>query len=107
MTAIGFDMTGTGPLSLQLAFPGDPSGAGSALNYLMNITGPTFFGFIADSPFQFAMVPGTPPFFGVAPLADPLILDNLAIRTVPEPSAALLFGSAFALLQVVRLRRKK
>jgi hypothetical protein len=96
MTAIGFDMTGTGPLSLQLLFPGDSSGAGSAVNYYMTITGPTFFGFIADSPFQFAMVPGTPPFFG-GPLADPLILDNLAVRTVPEPSTALLFGSAFTL----------
>ena len=35
-----------------------------------------------------------------------LVMDNLLLTRVPEPSTALLFGSAFALLQVVRLRRK-
>ena len=35
-----------------------------------------------------------------------LVMDNLVLTRVPEPSTLLLFGSAFSLLQVVRLRRK-
>jgi hypothetical protein len=35
-----------------------------------------------------------------------LAMDNLLLTRVPEPSTVLLFGSAFALLQVIRYRRR-
>ena len=50
MTAIGFDITGTALLSFGLrSNVNSPTIAGGFLN----VTGPTFFGFISDSPFNF------------------------------------------------------
>ena len=74
-------------------------------------TSPTFFGYIFDQPTTSLPLPEifcctTPSIFGGLPRQGTYFASNITMRTVPEPSTALLFGSAFALLQVVRLRRK-
>ena len=102
---------GNRPLVIPTGYPGNVNSPAIAWGCLMNVTGPTFFGFISDSPFfslcNLIEFPERPPISACLRLTDPAVLDNLAIRTVPEPSTALLFGSAFALLQVVRYRRDR
>ena len=104
-TSIGFDYNvPTGRPCLE--FPFDPADVscnvvnfGLGLSFFLSGSG--FLGIIDTSnPITFM---GTP---HPSPIASGYLqMDNLLHR-VPEPSTALLFGSAFALLQVVRLRRK-
>ena len=95
ITAVGYDLLGT------FMFNGMP----------VTATSPIFFGYIFDQPTTSLPLPGifccTPPSFpGGLPQQGSYFASNIAVRTVPEPSTALLLGSAFALLQVMRLRRK-
>jgi len=95
ITAVGYDLLGT------FMFNGMP----------VTATSPIFFGYIFDQPTTSLPLPGifccTPPSFpGGVPQQGSYFASNIAVRTVPEPSTALLFGSAFALLQGVRYRRR-
>ena len=95
ITAVGYDVFGTFMLN----------------GIAVTATSPTFFGYIFDQPTTSLPLPEifcctTPSIFGGLPRQGTYFASNIAVRTVPEPSTALLFGSAFALLQVVRLRRK-
>jgi len=95
ITAVGYDVFGTFMLN----------------GIAVTATSPIFFGYIFDQPTTSLPLPEifccTAPTFGFGlPQQGTYFASNIAVRTVPEPSTALLFGSAFALLQVVRLRRK-
>jgi hypothetical protein len=102
MTAIGFDLDGTGLFSFRL---GSSYSSTNLIGYL-TVTSPTFFGFISDSPFEF---------FGLQalPLEDPFdpskwqptTLDNLAVRTVPEPSTIALLIVGLVALAVYKRGR--
>ena len=87
-TALGFDYVAGGAVPFHLM----------GLSFLL--TGAGFLG----------VVDTTQPSLGMGTVHQPsqggfLVMDNLLMR-VPEPSTLLLFGSAFALLQVVRYRRR-
>ena len=104
-TSIGFDYNVPSHVRC-LEFPFDPADVscnvvnfGAGLSFFLSGSG--FLGIIDTSNPIIGM--GTP---HPSPIASGYLqMDNLLYR-VPEPSTALLFGSAFALLQVVRLRRK-
>ena len=92
ITAVGYDLLGT------FMFNGMP----------VTTTSPIFFGYIFDQPTTHLPLPQVAlfPQPGSLPRQSFYIASNIAVQTVPEPSTALLFGSAFALLQGVRYRRR-
>jgi hypothetical protein len=104
-TSLGFDYTVSPPCSLPLPLPCTATGVVEfgLSNASFFLSGSGFLGIIDLS--QPILRMGTshlPPEIADGVLA----MDNLLLTRVPEPSTMLLFGSAFALLQVVRLRRK-
>jgi hypothetical protein len=88
-TALGFDYVAGGAVPFHFM----------GLSFLL--TGAGFLGVVDTTQPSLGMGTLQQPF----PLSGALVMDNLLMR-VPEPSTALLFGSAFALLQVVRYRRR-
>ena len=92
ITAVGYDLLGT------FMFNGMP----------VTTTSPIFFGYIFDQPTTHLPLPEVAlfPQPGSLPRQSFYIASDIAVRTVPEPSTALLFGSAFAFLQGVRYRRR-
>jgi hypothetical protein len=95
ITAVGYDVFGTFMLN----------------GIAVTTTSPIFFGYIFDQPTTSLPLPGifccTPPSFqGGLPQLGFYFATNIAVQTTPEPSTALLFGSAFALLQGMRYRRR-
>ena len=92
ITAVGYDVLGT------FMFNGMP----------VTTTSPIFFGYIFDQPTTHLPLPQVAlfPQPGSLPWQSFYTATDIAVRTVPEPSTALLFGSAFAFLQGVRYRRR-
>ena len=64
-----------------------------------------FLGFLFPTPVNVVKVGSSPFIFGGE--GNRVILDNFVFKTVPEPSTLLLFGSALAVVQGVRLRRSR
>jgi len=85
-SALGFDYFASGPSPFQFM----------GLEFVLSGSG--FLGVVDTA--QPSMFMGY-----IQPIGGGLRMDNLLLR-VPEPATWLLFGSAFALLQVVRYRRR-
>ncbi len=105
-TSIGFDYRVSSGFPCNFSDPADVSCNVVRFGFLGTsflLSGSGFLGIIDTSNPSIFMVSG-----GSCAWARDrgMAMDNLLLTRVPEPSTALLFGSAFALLQVVRYRRR-